>query len=107
MAGYGGRVAVVGFPGRGQAAPDFNPVDQRWLYLKQLTVMGAGQSGPVDRRNNLEQILGWMADGSLQLEPIITHRLPARRMREAYELAKGHSKELMAAVFDWRISESG
>jgi len=106
MAGYGGRVAIVGFPGRGQDAPSFNPVDQRWMYLKQLTLMGAGQSCPVERRQNLERILGWMASGELQLEPVITHRLPARRMREAYELARLHSKELMAAVFDWRISET-
>ena len=102
MAAYGGRVAIVGFPGRGQAPPDFNPVDQHWMYLKQLTLMGAGQSQPADRRQNLENILGWMASGALQLEPIITHRFPAARMREAYELARAHSKELMAAVFDWR-----
>lgn len=106
MAGNGGRVAIVGFPGRGQDAPPFNPVDQRWMYLKQLTLMGAGQSGPVDRRRNLEQILEWMASGALQLEPIITHRLPAARMREAYELARVHSKDLMAAVFQWRITET-
>ena len=31
-----------------------------------------------------------------------TDRLPARRMREAYELAKEHSKDLVAAVFEWR-----
>jgi 2-desacetyl-2-hydroxyethyl bacteriochlorophyllide A dehydrogenase len=102
MADYGGRVAIVGFPGRGQPPPQFNPIDQHWMYLKQLTLMGAGQSQPAERRQNLENILGWMASGALQLEPIITHRLPAERMREAYELARLHSKELMAAVFDWR-----
>jgi hypothetical protein len=43
-----------------------------------------------------------MAAESLRLEPIITHRLPANRMQEAYELARQHSKSLIAAIFDWR-----
>ena len=103
MAGDGGRVAIVGFPGRGQPPPSFNPIDQRWMYRKQLTLMGAGQSPPGERRRNLENILSWMARGALRLDPIISHRLPAQRMREAYELARLHSKELMAAVFDWRL----
>lgn len=40
--------------------------------------------------------------GALQLESTISHRFPAGRMGEAYELAHGHSKELIAAAFDWR-----
>jgi threonine dehydrogenase-like Zn-dependent dehydrogenase len=111
MARHGGRISVLGFPGRGEAAPDFNPLDAKWFYGKQLTLIGAGFSARTEcppaeirfnLRRNLEYIFALMAVGSLCLDPIITHRLPAERMVEAYELAKQHSKNLIAAIFDWR-----
>lgn len=106
-----GRVSILGFPGRGEPRPEFNPLDPRWIYAKQLTLLGSGLSarlecGPEDLRfnlrRNLEYILDLMARGELRLEPVISHRLPAERMHEAYEMAKAHSKSLVAAVFDWR-----
>lgn len=112
MARFGGRVSVLGFPGRGEAVPpDFNPLDARWFYAKQLTLAGAGFSPRTEApagevrfnlRRNLEFILGALASGSARFESFISHRLPAGRMREAYELAKAHDKGLQAAVFDWR-----
>ncbi|HZT30984.1 MAG TPA: zinc-binding dehydrogenase [Bryobacteraceae bacterium] len=108
---HGGRVSVLGFPGRGQAPPAFNPLSPQWFYGKQLTLIGAGYAPRLEcapgelrfnLRRNLEYILAAMASGALALEPIITHRLPAAQMREAYELARAHSKTLAAAVFDWR-----
>ena len=50
--------------------------------------------------------VSFLSDGSgaVCLEPIITHRIPAEHMRDAYELAKQHSKSLIAAVFDWRTA---
>ena len=114
VARFGGRVSVLGFPGRAQPPPDFNPLDPEWFYAKQLTLLGAGHSPrlecpPADLRfnlrRNLEYILDLMASGTLQLESLITHRLPAARMAEAYELAHRHAKELIAAVFDWRAED--
>lgn len=108
---HAGRISILGFPGRGEPAPDFNPLDPRWFYGKQLTLIGAGFSPRAEctpgeirfnLRRNLEYLFTLMAGGSVCLEPIITHRLRASRMREAYELAKEHSKDLVAAIFDWR-----
>jgi threonine dehydrogenase-like Zn-dependent dehydrogenase len=111
---YAGRVSILGFPGRAQEPPDFNPMDQRWVYGKQLTVLGAGFAPKADcppsdlrfnTRRNLNYILDLMAYHRPQLDAVISHRLPASRMKEAYELAKEHSKSLVAAVFDWRSPE--
>ncbi len=111
IARYGGRISVLGFPGRGYAPPDFNPLDPKWFYGKQLTLLGSGHSPRVEcppqdirfnLRRNLEHIFGVMAMGSVSLEPVISHRIPWPRMKDAYEMAKAHSKELVAAVFDWR-----
>ncbi len=113
VAAPGGRVCLLGFPGRGQVLPDFNPLDPRWIYAKQLAVFGSGYAPRTEcpaselrfnTRRNLEYILSLMASGDLCLDPLITHRLHAERMKEAYELARQHSQELIAAVFDWRSS---
>jgi threonine dehydrogenase-like Zn-dependent dehydrogenase len=115
IARYGGRISVLGFPGRGHAPPDFNPLDPQWFYGKQLTLTAAGftpriECRPADirfnLRRNLTSIFEWMVAGTLDLAPIISHRIPYERMREAYELAREHSKELTAAVFDWRGAHS-
>lgn len=111
IARYFGRVSILGFPGRGQASPDFNPMDSRWVYGKQLTLLGAGFAPKVDcapqdlrfnTRRNLEYIVDMMSFYRPRIGSVISHRFPYQRMKEAYELAKGHSKELVAAVFDWR-----
>ena len=94
-----GRVSILGFPGRGQPMPQRNPLDPSPFYSKQLTLLGAGSSPDV--RGNLEYILEFMASKRLNLEPLISHRIPYNKMRDAYELARNHSKDLIAAVFDW------
>ena len=113
MARRGGRISILGFPGRREPLPNFNPLDPTWFYGKQLTLIGAGFSPRVEcqpaelrfnLRRNLEYLFSLMASGAVCLEPIITHRIPAEHMRDAYELAKQHSKSLIAAVFDWRTA---
>ncbi|MEK7754307.1 MAG: zinc-binding alcohol dehydrogenase [Planctomycetota bacterium] len=108
---HSGRVCILGFPGRGQPAPTFNPLDPSWVWAKRLSLLGCGFDTHVEApasdlrfntRRNLRYLLDLMALGRLRLEPIISHRFPYYRMQEAYELAANHSKELVAAVFDWR-----
>lgn len=108
---YGGRLSILGFPGRAQDPPDFNPMDSRWVYGKQLGIFGSGFAPRVDCRpedirfnirRDLEFILDLMTWHQPKIDLVVSHRLPARRMQEAYELAKEHSKKLVAAVFDWR-----
>jgi threonine dehydrogenase-like Zn-dependent dehydrogenase len=113
---YAGRVSILGFPGRAQPRPDFNPLDPRWVYGKQLTLLGAGFAPKVDcraedlrfnLRRNLQYILDLMAFHHPRIGSVISHRLPAGKMKEAYELARNHSKSLVAAIFDWRSFQQG
>jgi threonine dehydrogenase-like Zn-dependent dehydrogenase len=86
-------------------------LDAAWLYAKQLTIIGSGfiprteclpEEIRFNLRRNVMSIFDWMAAGTLNLEPIISHRIPWDRMRDAYEMARHHDKALTAAVFDWR-----
>ncbi len=110
-AGENGRVALLGFPGRGEPLPDFNPLDPRWIYKKQLAIYGSGYSPRTEcrageirfnLRRNLEFILSLIDAGSVDFQPLISHRIPAAQMRDAYELARNRSKQLVAAVFEWK-----
>jgi threonine dehydrogenase-like Zn-dependent dehydrogenase len=110
---FGGRVSLLGFPGRAQSPPNFNPLDPTWLYGKQLALFGVGFPPQVDcspsdirftRERNLLYILDLMGRHTPRLSTVISHQFPADRMQEAYELAHEHSKSLVAAVFDWRLS---
>ena len=111
LARFNGRISILGFPGRGEPIPERNPLDPSPFYSKQLTLLGAGSSPKLDcepqdirfnLRRNLEYILDLMASKRLNLSPLISHQLPYHSMRDAYEMARNHSKELIAAVFDWR-----
>lgn len=105
-----GRIALLGFPGRAQPQPSFNPLDAQWIYGKQLTIAGAGGAPRTDcpteeirfnLRRSLEDILGRLADHRIDFAPLISHRMPAEKMRDAYEMAVAHDKSLTAAVFLW------
>ncbi len=111
IARFGGRISFLGFPGRAQPAPDFNPLAMEWFYGKQLILAGAGFSPrcevpPQDVkftvRRNVEMILDFARRGKLPVDQLITHRFPWQNLRDAYELALTHSKDLAAAIFDWR-----
>ena len=108
-----GRIALLGFPGRAQPQPSFNPLDAQWIYGKQLIIAGAGgapraECGPEEIRFNvrrsLEDILLRLADGRIDFAPLISHRIPAEKMRDAYEMALAHEKSLTAAVFSWETA---
>jgi threonine dehydrogenase-like Zn-dependent dehydrogenase len=111
IARFGGRISVLGFPGRAQPEPGFNPIAMEWFYGKQLILAGSGFSPRADVppqeisfnvRRNIELIFDYARRGKLPLERIITHRFPAGQLIDAYELALTHSKAMAAAIFDWR-----
>jgi threonine dehydrogenase-like Zn-dependent dehydrogenase len=112
---FAGRVAILGFPGRWEGAPPFNPLDPAWFWAKRLSILGSGFDTHRDcelwerrftTRRNLEYIIDLLANGALALEPIITHRVPVAQMQQIYDLAASHSKDLITAVFDWKELQS-
>jgi threonine dehydrogenase-like Zn-dependent dehydrogenase len=112
LARVGGRVSILGFPGRTEPPSQRNPLEPALFYSKQLTLLGAGVSPQVEctpheirfnLRRNLEYILSLMASRRLLLSPLISHHLPWKEMQTAYDLAAQRSKNFVAAVFDWRM----
>lgn len=110
----GGRVSIVSLLGRGEPSLDFNPLVLDWFYDKGISLIAvngtAGYMFPGDRgaperfswNNCCTHVLSLMADGRLEPKRLITHRLPYRRMGEAYDMAERRDKNMLGVIFDWR-----
>lgn len=109
-----GRVVVVGLLKM--------DVPQRLYYEKELTVLlsrsyGPGRYDPVyeemgidypigyvrwTERENMREFLRLLANGKVQVEPLITHRFPIERASEAYQmLASGQGGQVLGALIEY------
>lgn len=105
-----GRIAVLGFPGRSEGPPSFNPFDPFRFHSKQLTVYAAGSVpeshvAPNEIRftlqRNMKMLLRLVGETRLSLDRLITHCVPWHELRQIYELAGRKDKTMIAAVLDW------
>lgn len=79
----GGTIAVLGFPGRNESLPDFNPLDSQYFYDKQLTITACGLSSrsdasPSDVRFTLKRNIAYI------LDLLNTGAIPAELMSTEY-----------------------
>jgi 2-desacetyl-2-hydroxyethyl bacteriochlorophyllide A dehydrogenase len=105
-----GEIVLLGSP-RARLTMDVTPMLSR-LHLQGITMIGALEwlytIPPVNDANarvsiteNYRQIAGWIADGRLITEPLLTHLLPPSRCQEAYAGLDGRKEEFLGVVFDW------
>jgi 3-hydroxyethyl bacteriochlorophyllide a dehydrogenase len=70
------------------------------LFLKQARLLTAREWGPGD----LAECRDMLADGSLDLAGLITHRLPVEQVEEAYRVAL-NEPECLKLVLEWEIGD--
>jgi threonine dehydrogenase-like Zn-dependent dehydrogenase len=110
LARRGGTIAVLGFPGRGAAAPEFNPLESRTFYDKQLRILACGQ--PVERdlppdevrftlKRNMAAIANSIAAGTLATAPLLTDEFPAALLADAYRALAARDGARVTAVLAW------
>jgi len=94
LAGQQATLACLGFPGRGQAPPSFNPLDSQYFYARQLRIESVGLSPEradgrgfvrFSERENLAYLLELIANGTLQPAAIVSGHYEGRRIEQAYE----------------------
>jgi 2-desacetyl-2-hydroxyethyl bacteriochlorophyllide A dehydrogenase len=86
-----GRIAMQGY------YPDPIEIDFHPTHIQRPTVIFP--CGWDDERNG--ELAEDMATGRIAIEPLITHRIPFREARSAYDLVLEHPAESIAMVFDW------
>lgn len=108
---YQGRIAVLGFPGRSEGPPQFNPFDPSFFYSGQLAIFAAGFVpgsclSPSEIRStlqrNMQMLLRLMIEERLSLGRLVTHCVPWYDLESIYHRASMGDKSMVGAVLDWR-----
>jgi 2-desacetyl-2-hydroxyethyl bacteriochlorophyllide A dehydrogenase len=104
-----GETILLGSP-RARFTADVTPMLTR-LHLQAIRMIGALEwTYPIPAqterarftiRHNYEQILGWIADGQLAVDPLVSHVLSPAQCQEAYTGLTTKKDEYTAVVFDW------
>lgn len=106
-----GVVTVLGFPGRGQGAPDFNPLDSSLFYDKQLRVqacgytpVGLGQSRrdqPRALRYNCQFLVNAISENRLPGAALVRDVVPYTSLGDVYEEMLAGDRSAQTTVLDW------
>ena len=88
-----GRLVVAGYHQHGPRS-----VDMRLWNWRGLDVINAHERSPETYMEGMRLGLEWLTDGRLDLEPLITHRLPLSDIQRAFELADARSEGFLKAV---------
>ena len=110
LAREGGTIAVLGFPGRGEKMPDFNPLDSQFLYDKQLKILGCGIVPNLDVKSseirftvkrNMEWLAMLIADGRLPAQHMVSEVIAANALDAAYRRLASREPGYITAVLKW------
>jgi hypothetical protein len=104
-----GEVVLLGSP-RARVTMDVTPMLSR-IHMLGIRLIGALEwtfpTDPTERarfsiRENYEQILRWIIDERLVVEPLISHVVAPRDCQEVYDGLLNRKDEYLGAIFDWR-----
>jgi threonine dehydrogenase-like Zn-dependent dehydrogenase len=106
-----GTIAMLSFPGRGQKPPDFNPMDPKFVYSKQLRIEAVGESPEhsdsrgflrFSERENLAFIIDAIRHGRIDTANIAAAKVNYRDIENEY-VRLGHRESSTATtLIDWR-----
>ncbi|QUL37335.1 zinc-binding alcohol dehydrogenase [Erythrobacter sp. JK5] len=110
LAGQNGVIATLGFPGRGEPAPDFNPLASEHFYMKQLRIEAVGWSPEHDdsrgfnrfnERANIAFIARAIMDGRLDPAPILSGRYRGEDIAQAYADLDARKDDALTYLLEW------
>ncbi len=106
----GGTIVNVGFPGRGQALPDFNPLDPTYIYFKNIQIKTLSHINETDTcvldfrfnmKRNLEYLLDKIKDGSINADCILSEEIHYTQLQAQYEKYTSHQHQLFSTLIYW------
>lgn len=107
----GGKICVIGFPGRTESIPNFNPLDSRYFYDNQLSILACGytpdnQLPPHDMRFNLKRnckfLLGQIIHKDLPANRIISSIEPWAKIADIYQAMASRKNSIITVVLQWK-----
>lgn len=107
----GGDIAVLGFPGRGLSPPDFNPLDSRYIYDKELTILACGNPpsvnvSPRDIRFTLSRNYTYLSEmirrNRLPVPALVSEKVDWRDLDGLYRRMADREPGLITAALQWQ-----
>ncbi|WP_448528264.1 hypothetical protein [Raineya sp.] len=107
----GGTIVNLGFPGRGQDLPQFNPLDPKELYVKSVTIKYLSvldenslpyyhQRFNIER--NLQYIIRLIKTGKINVEEICSEKISYDKLENQYEkYAEQRTKQMYSTLLIW------
>ena len=105
------RIAVLGFPGIGQdSPPSFDPFEPADFYNRSLSYIAVSWTPSEDYPPEYQRftvkrvyayILDMMSRRRIDPSPVLSHRFPIARLKEAFELTLSKDRGAVGIVFDW------
>ncbi|MBI3911019.1 MAG: zinc-binding dehydrogenase [Armatimonadetes bacterium] len=105
-----GEILLLGSP-RALHTAEVTPMLSR-IHIQGITMIGALEwlypipeldFTRVSITRNYQQLLGWIMDGRLAIDPLLTHVLSPVRCQEAYMGLHAQKDEYLGVVFDWSL----
>ena len=106
----GGTIAIVGFPGRGVGTPDFNPLDSRYIYDKELSILACGNPPACDvpprelrftLKRNYTYLDEMIRQKRLPAKEIISEEVHWTELESLYKRMESREPNLLTAVLQW------
>ncbi len=106
----GGKICVLGFPGRRDPVPPFNPLDPQWFYRKQISVLACGYTPDVDIdprdirftiRRNCAYLVELILNGELPARRLISQVAPWNELAALYRRIAAREEGFLTAVLLW------
>lgn len=110
IAGQNGIISILGFPGRDETLPTFNPFDAREFYTKQLSIHASGMLpecadsrgfNRFNERANLEFICHLIDSGSLDPSRFESFSDEYSNLEDVYIQLEDRKDNEISAVISW------
>jgi 2-desacetyl-2-hydroxyethyl bacteriochlorophyllide A dehydrogenase len=104
-----GELVILGSPRvpfEGNLTEVFQIAHGRWVTIRGALEWNVPTEGALSfdysQRKKLDAIFRWIADGRLNLKPMITHVLPPEEIKTAYEGLLKKKEEYVGVVLKWK-----
>lgn len=102
-----GQIVNLGFPGRGQSLPDFNPLDPKFVYAKNIVIKPLCKLEEDDGsdyciRKNLQYILNLIEDSTLNGQDLFTNEIEYNLIEKQYQSYENRSIYQLSTLIHWK-----
>ena len=110
LARTGGTIVLIGFPGRAEGSPDFNPLSSEFFYDKQLTIKACGKTfaGSIPRefvrfslKDNCSYLSSVVRSGRLPASSLIHSVIGPSDLVNGYEKLLYKRSDAKTLIIDW------